>query len=427
MATGSSSSEAGRLPSERSGEFRWYIRRSHKLKNSTKLSEMVTAALTLGTHPSLLVDLQPLLQWISPPVCEESIRETLLGERLTRFVLGIRSLACDPVFLIPPAHGSLLTDFNLLLSVLKDDYIHKLSIYSDYRRFRYTNDSINPLIHRQIFQTLLSLGVTIIQCIDHPLVEVYRYFEKGGVCGILSDNPDFALLPEIRFIDLLDFDLEGALKRAIARQTEDKEGAHLIKVYEIHYFYTTLEVLLGQLNLSVEQLIDAVLLSGNGYTSRLNSLYKMDSYINLKTSSCSNRSKERKFEDVCSFVRIADSSPLFELHEDLVHVMDTVPCYNGAVSRSVSLYVDTIGSSLPPPAGNSMLFWVVKMISLNDLSNFIHSLVNSGKPSLSLSLSKVTLCTCGLVVILALVFLPKVNCEILLKPQNYTVHVFTIS
>ncbi|XP_019855390.1 PREDICTED: uncharacterized protein LOC105313737 isoform X3 [Amphimedon queenslandica] len=374
MANGSPSSGLDRLLSGRSSEFRWYIRRSHKLKVATKLSEMVTAALTLGTDPTLLVDLQPLLQWISPPVCEDAISETLLGERLTRFVLGIRSLACDPVFLIPPAHGSQLTDFNLLLSVLKDDYIHKLSIYSDYRRFRYTNDSINPLIHRQIFQTLLSLGVTVIQCIDHPLVEVYRFFEKGGVCGILSDNPDFALLSEIRFIDLLDFDLERALKRVIVHETEEKEAA-LIKVYEVHYFYTTLEVLLGQLNLSVEQLIDAALLSGNGYTSHLNSLYKMDSYINLKTSS---RSKDRQFEDVCSFVRIADSSPLFELHEDLVHVMDTVPCYNAAVSRSVSLYVNTVGSSLPPPAGNSMLFWVVKMISLNKLSNVIHSLVHSG-------------------------------------------------
>ena len=376
MATGFSSSGLDRLVSERCGEFRWYIRRSHKLKNSTKLSEMVTAALNLGAHPSLLIDLQPLLQWISPPVREDAISETLLGERLARFVLGIRSLACEPVFIIPPANGTQLADFNLLLPTLKDDYIHKLSIYSDYQRFRYTNDSINPLMNRQILRTLLSLGVTIVQCVDHPLIEVYRYFEKGGVCGILSDNPDFALLPEIRFIDLLDFDLERSLKRVIVKQIEEEDhGTNIIKVYEIHYFFTTLEVLVGQLNLSVEQLIDTVLLCGNLYTSRLNALYKMESYINIKIDS---KNKERKFEDISSFVRQADSSPLFELHEDLVHVMDTVPCYNEAVSRSVSLYVNTVESSLPPPAGNSLLYWVVKMILLNNISNVIHSLVNSG-------------------------------------------------
>ena len=111
---------------------------------------------------------------------------------------------------------------------------------------------------------------------------------------------------------------------------EEREGGG-----EVMYFFTSLDIILQHLNLTPEQLVDAVLLSGNEYTSPLNSLYKMDSYIKIKSNI------NHKFEAVCDFVRGFGSSPLFEFHKDLVHIMESVPCYKGAVERSVLLYLDT--------------------------------------------------------------------------------------
>ena len=352
-------------PMEAKREFLRYTRHCQKIRTSAKLSKVVAGILALGKSASILVDFQPVLQWLSPPVREDAINETLLEEKLTQFVLDLRSLACEPVFFLRPPKGSDKIDFTLLLPSFKDAYIDRLAIYSDYQRFRYTNDSINPLVSRHLLSVLHSLGVSVIQCINHQLVDVYRYHQRGGACGVLSNDPDFALLPECKFIDLASFDL-GHYLRASPRDRGGEGGGG-----EVMYFFTSLDIILQHLNLTPEQLVDAVLLSGNEYTSPLNSLYKMDSYIKIKSNI------NHKFEAVCDFVRGFDSSPLFEFHKDLVHVMESVPCYKGAVERSVLLYIDTEEASLPEP-GNTVAYWARKMISLNRVSSLIYTIVNSG-------------------------------------------------
>ena len=333
-------------------EFCKYLRKRPSCYEMMSLAEFSREAIKDGIKAEIVCDMYAIIHWLCPTFDYETLNELCLETRLIDFVKSLRYVGINPVFFIVCAVGCHLEQFDLLLPSLKQQYIDKLSIHFDSTRYNYDNISVNPLLIIQLYHVLLELSVNVVHCTDISNVELFHYISQRQVCGVLSNNVDFALVPNCRFFDIVSFDLDNCLKfvDTINSQPED-----------IKCSYTSLNLIVNELHLTDEQIIDAVMLHGNIYTQYLKSAYKLENYLELKNGT---------FEQCLQYV-IKHNCPIFEEEEKLTHLSEVIPLFRHTVDVSYRMYFTPEQSE----STNAVANWIRKS---SNISSVIYAIANSG-------------------------------------------------
>lgn len=306
--------------------------------------------------PEIVCDLSTIIHWLCPTFDYETLNEKYLESRLLDFVTALRHLSIDPVFFIRSSIGCHGDEFYLLLPSLKYQYIQKLSIHSDTARYNYDNISVNPLLLIQLQIALTEQSVKVIECTSNFIIEMYEYSCKENVCGVVSNSVEFALLPDCQFIDIGGFDLDKTFKFSDAINSQPSD---------IRCSFTSLNIILEELQLIDEQLIDAVMLIGNMYTQYLSSTYKFSEYLELK---------ENTFEQFLQYV-IRHDCPIFYEDGKLVHLSEVVPQFRRTIDSSYCMYFTPERFINQQSSINSVAIWIRKS---SGMSSVLYAIANSG-------------------------------------------------
>ena len=193
----------------------------------------------------------------------------LISERACNFVAALRHLDVEPVFFIDGARG---TDesFEGKIHVLKDREARKLQeIYRLQQVCEHTVDkAISMYIPcnaiRQIKKSLKKAGAEIVYCNGEADPEIIHYAQSHDeVCGVLSNDSDFAITNGCVMFPINTFDVNNSLGLSMDVQVDDKPGEVVCQV-----IYPS--ILADSLGIRENQLPDLAVLCGTDYTHHLN-------------------------------------------------------------------------------------------------------------------------------------------------------------
>ena len=167
---------------------------------------------------------------------------------------------------------------------------------------------------------LSSLAVKVVYCFGSGVAEMSAYICAENICGVLTTNPEFAVVKGSSFIDCQTFDLDGRL---------GIEGSHLNETpSDIVCSFSTPTLLAKCLGLKEDSLSDLAILCGNDYSKELNQTLHVSHHLQLK---------DVAVENVASLLS-GEDSPAFDNVPALVYLRKISPKYDVAVKRSHLLY-----------------------------------------------------------------------------------------
>ena len=192
----------------------------------------------------------------------------LIAERACNFVAALKHLGVEPVFFIDGARG---TDqsFEGKIHVLKDREARKLQdIFRLQQVCEHTVDKGNSMYIpcnaiRQIEKSLKKAGAEIVYCNGEADPEIIHYAQSHDeVCGILSNDSDFAITNGCVMFPIDTFDVNNSLGLLKDVLVDDKPGEIVCQV-----IYPT--ILADSLSIRKNQLPDLAVLCGTDYTRHL--------------------------------------------------------------------------------------------------------------------------------------------------------------
>ena len=193
----------------------------------------------------------------------------LIAERACNFVAAVKHLDVEPVFFIDGARG---TDesFEGKIHVLKDRETQKLQEFFRLQQVcEHTVDkeiSMYPPCNaiRQIGKSLKKAGAEIVYCNGEADPEIIHYAQSHDeVCGILSNDSDFAITNGCVMFPIDTFDVNNNLGLFMDVKVEEKPSEVVC-----HVIYPSR--LADSLGIRVNQLPDLAVLCGTDYTHHLN-------------------------------------------------------------------------------------------------------------------------------------------------------------
>ena len=236
-----------------------------------------------GKTPKLLCDFMNLVSYfIIPPVMKliscghypwyakvTGPDFHLIAERACNFVAALKHLGVEPVFFVDGARG---TDesFEGKIHVLKDREAQKLQEF--FRLQQVCEHTVDKAICmylpcnaiRQIKKSLKKAGAEMVYCNGEADPAIIHYAQSHDeVCGILSNDSDFAITNGCVMFLIDTFDVNNNLGLLMDVQVDDKPGEIVCQV-----IYPSM--LADSLGIRENQLPDLAVLCGTDYTRHLN-------------------------------------------------------------------------------------------------------------------------------------------------------------
>ena len=193
----------------------------------------------------------------------------LIAERACNFVAALKHLGVEPVFFVDGARG---TDesFEGKIQVLKDRETRKLQEF--FRLQQVCEHTVDKAISmylpcnaiRQIKKSLKKAGAEIVYCNGEADPAIIHYAQSHDeVCGILSNDSDFAVTNGCVMFLIDTFDVDNNLGLLTDVRVDDKPGELVCQV-----IYPS--ILADSLGIRENQLPDLAVLCGTDYTYQLN-------------------------------------------------------------------------------------------------------------------------------------------------------------
>ena len=205
----------------------------------------------------------------------------LIAERACNFVAALKHLGVEPVFFIDGARG---TDesFEGKVHVRKDREARKLQ--EIFRLQQVCEHAVNKAISmylpcnaiQQIIDALKKAGAEIVYCNGEADPEIIHYAQSHDeVCGILSNDSDFAIANGCVMFPINTFDVNNSLGLLMDVQVDDKPSKIVCQV-----IYPS--ILADSLGIRENQLPDLAVLCGTDYTNHLNQRLSVLSKLGAK-------------------------------------------------------------------------------------------------------------------------------------------------
>ena len=248
-----------------------------------------------GKTPKLLCDFMNLVpSFIIPPVMKliscgdypwyaqvTGPDFHLIAERACNFVAAMKHLGVEPVFFVDGARG---TDesFEGKIQVLKDRETRKLQEFFRLQQVceRTVDKAISMYLPcnaiRQIKKSLKKAGAEIICCNGEADPAIIHYAQSHDeVCGILSNDSDFAITNGCVMFPIDTFDVDNNLGLLMDVQVDEKPGEVVCQV-----IYPS--ILADSLGIRENQLPDLAVLCGTDYTRHLNKRLSLLTRLEVK-------------------------------------------------------------------------------------------------------------------------------------------------
>ena len=236
-----------------------------------------------GEAPKLLCDFMNLVPcFIIPPVMKliscghypwyaqvTGADFHLIAERACNFVAALKHLDVEPVFFLDGARG-VDDSFEGKIHVLKDREAKKLQEF--FRLQQVCEHMVDKAISmylpcnavRQIEKSVEKAGAEIVYCTGEADPEIIHYAQSHDeVCGILSNDSDFAITNGCVMFPIDTFDVNNSLGLLEDVQVKEKPGEVVCQVI----YPSSLAASLG---IRENQLPDLAVLCGTDYTHHLN-------------------------------------------------------------------------------------------------------------------------------------------------------------
>ena len=193
----------------------------------------------------------------------------LIAERACNFVAALKHLGVEPVFFVDGARG---TDesFEGKIQVLKDRETQKLQEFFRLQQVceRTVDKAISMYLPcnaiRQIKMSLKKAGAEMVYCNGEADPAIIHYAQSHDeVCGILSNDSDFAITNGCVMFPIETFDVNNSLGLLMDVIVDDKPGEIVCQV-----IYPS--ILADSLGIRENQLPDLAVLCGTDYTHHLN-------------------------------------------------------------------------------------------------------------------------------------------------------------
>ena len=205
----------------------------------------------------------------------------LIADRACNFVAALKHLGVEPVFFVDGARG---TDesFEGKIHVRKDREARKLQ--EIFRLQQVCEHTVNKAISmylpcnaiQQIMKALEKAGAEIVYCNGEADPEIIHYAQSHDeVCGILSNDSDFAIPNGCVMFPINTFDVSNSLGLLKDVQVDDKPGEIVCRV-----IYPS--ILANSLGIRENQLPDLAVLCGTDYTLPLNQRLSVLSKLGVK-------------------------------------------------------------------------------------------------------------------------------------------------
>ena len=273
----------------------------------------------------------------------------LIAERACNFVAALKHLGVEPVFFIDGARG---TDqsFEGKIHVLKDRDEEKLQ--KCFRLQQVCEHAVDKRISmylpcnaiQQIEKSVKEAGAEIVYCTGEAGPEIIHYAQSHDeVCGILSNDSDFAITNGCVMFPIEKFDQPGLLQFT---QGNGKPGKIKCQVT-----YPT--ILANSLGIRENQLPDLAVLCGTDYTNHLNQRLSVLSKLGVKGDDVKSIAKWLKDKEM-PLLQYQAMRELCIDHPELLVAVDQ--SYNN-YTLEVSLNIDS-----PPAAANfaSPLYHIIE-------------------------------------------------------------------
>ena len=185
----------------------------------------------------------------------------LAADRARCFVKGLRSLGIEPVFFVDVTledEDVLTLSKNKRAKELLDNYLIQQVLERSTAQ-PLPRNKCNGLVYRQILSSLREEGAEMVFCAHQsPVHTMARYAQMHqDTCGIVSNNPDFAVMSGCVLFPLEKFDCENltGLKKGVS--VDEKPG-------EIVSMAISSTALAESLEIREDQLPDLAVLCGRG-------------------------------------------------------------------------------------------------------------------------------------------------------------------
>ena len=235
-----------------------------------------------GKRPKLLLDFFEIGRkfWSSPITVLKEVGDYpeyasicgpdfhLVADRARCFVKALRSIGIEPVFFVdvPFDHDS---DDDRVLQKLKSGRAKVLAnnyliqqVLEHNKVQSLPSNRCNDLVNRQMLYSLKEEGAEMVFCTQRSCPVIARYAQTHEeTCGVVSDNPDFAIINGCVLFLLEEFDCENltGLKKGVS---VDKEPGEIIAMA------ITSVTLARSLDIQEDQLPDLAVLCGTSHTKR---------------------------------------------------------------------------------------------------------------------------------------------------------------
>ena len=205
----------------------------------------------------------------------------LIADRACNFVAALKHLGVEPLFFVDGARG---TDesFEGKVRVLKDREARKLQ--EIFRLQQVCEHTVDKAISRylpcnaiqQIEKSLKKAGAEIVYCSGEADPEIIHYAQSHDeVCGILSNDSDFAITNGCVVFPIDTFDVNNSLGLLKDVLVDEKPSEVVCQV-----IYPSR--LADSLGIRVNQLPDLAVLCGTDYTKQLNQQLSVLSKLGVK-------------------------------------------------------------------------------------------------------------------------------------------------
>ena len=273
-----------------------FINDEDDVLQTVELSQLVTKiCYETEKTPKLLCDLMNLVShFLNPPVMKltscgdypwyaqvTGADFHLIADRACNFVAALKHLGIEPVFFVDGARG---TDesFEGKAHVLKYREAQKLQKYFRLQQVceRTLDKNIGVYLPcnaiQQIQKSIKTAGAEIVYCTGEADPEIIHYAQSHDeVCGILSNDSDFAITNGCVMFPIETFDVNNSLGLLKDVLVDDKPGEIVCQV-----IYPS--ILANSLGIRENQLPDLAVLCGTDYTHHLNQQLSVLSKLGVK-------------------------------------------------------------------------------------------------------------------------------------------------
>ena len=337
-----------------------------------------------GKTPKLLCDFMNLVSsFIIPPVtklisCDHYpwyAQVTgpdfhLIAERACNFVAALKHLGVEPVFFVDGARG---TDesFEGKIHVLKGRETKKLQEF--FRLQQVCERTVDKAICmylpcngiQQIKMSLKKAGAEMVYCNGEADPAIIHYAQSHDeVCGILSNDSDFAITNGCVMFLIDTFDVNNNLGLLMDVQVDDKPGELVCEV-----IYPSM--LADRLGIRENQLPDLAVLCGTDYTYHLNQQLSVLTRLGVKGENVKSVTEWLKTKEM----------PLLQ-YQPMRELCNEHPEMKVAVEQSYSNYTVEVPQRIDNPSATvsfaSPLYHIIEEEARSGENNMLLSVAKKG-------------------------------------------------